>query len=184
MILQFTKDFLRDHASQLPSVPEWLGQSWNLGPCPSVIGNGALGEISSPGGGGLRVFPPPGDYARSRSEGWGSAPRTKSPGMRQRFAPNIDLSIKPAPAHIQRAAFSRCQRGYKSRLPSASSQYCFQFSDLNNFPRLLHSKDHLNFKDCTNYLQGSSDYASTSRTATLQGSDYASTLRTASTIFI
>ena len=51
----------------------------------------APGKISSPGGSGLRIFSLPGDYAWSRSQGWGSAPRTKTLGMRQQFASLQDL---------------------------------------------------------------------------------------------
>ena len=45
---------------------------------------GPPGEISSPGGNGLRKFSPPGDFVRSYFQGLGSAPRAKPPGMRTR----------------------------------------------------------------------------------------------------
>ena len=59
----------------------------------------APGVISSPGGSGLGVFSPPGGYSRSQFQGLGSAPRIKTPGMCWRFTPNVNLLIKPTPAH-------------------------------------------------------------------------------------
>ena len=45
---------------------------------------GPPGEISSPGGNGLRKFSPPGDFVRSYFQGLGSAPRAKPPAIRTR----------------------------------------------------------------------------------------------------
>ena len=130
----------------------------------------APGEISSPGGSGLRVFPPPGDYARSRSEGWGSAPRTNlracANGSRQilTFQLNLRQRIYSAPLFL----------GVKGAIKAGCHQpvlnTAFNFPTSTTFqdyytPRIILTsrtaptifKDHLttlqhqdciNFKDC------------------------------------
>ena len=51
------------------------------------------GEISSPGGSGLRVFSPPGGYTHSCFQDGSSTPRTNAPGMHYHY-PNYVPAIQ------------------------------------------------------------------------------------------
>ena len=114
------------------------------------------GVISSPGGSGPRVFSPPRDYVRSQFQGWGSAPRIKlracADGLHQMLTFQLNLRQHTAFLEVSK-------KGYKSRLPSATSQYWFEFSILLSTEHL-----HFDFKDCINHSPRII-YTSTSRTA-------------------
>ena len=73
-------------------------------------------------------------------QGWDSAPRRKTPGMRWRFAPNADLLRSECDLLPQCIAFLEVSKTHKSRLPSAISQYWFSITFHNYyFPRIIYT---------------------------------------------